>query len=293
MESKTTPEHSSLAGQMRSLKVEVDQIKGKVHGSFGKNGIALDQEIVNESLPQNLKMMRVTDYYGSTDAEEHLGRFENAAMLHCYTDMIKFQVFLTTLVKSAQQWFNQLEPDSSKVKRVPERFVKRFNSLALEILNCPSKVLISALSQGLRGGDLLRSLVKRAPSPYDDLLARVEKYINVEEAQRQQRDDKKMEGKEERYARPREPSNGEKGDLGRFLRYTPLKVYKECAMEICEDEDVLSHPHSTGAEKKISAQKGDARKYCTFHREYRHDTSEYQRLDKEIEKAIQSSPWLK
>ncbi|KAL0430492.1 UNVERIFIED_CONTAM: hypothetical protein Sradi_0675200 [Sesamum radiatum] len=39
---------------------------------------------------------------------EHLSRFENAALLHRYTDGIKCRVFVTTFVGAAQQWFNQL-----------------------------------------------------------------------------------------------------------------------------------------------------------------------------------------
>ncbi|XP_073136979.1 uncharacterized protein [Henckelia pumila] len=165
--------------------------------------------------PHNFKMMRIGDYDGSIDPEEHLGRFENAAMLHCYTDRIKCKVFCTTLVKSVQQWFNQLKPGSitsfesfsgmflhqftsrkrhkktslslfdirRKENESLRDFVKRFNSMVLEIPSCPTEVLISAFTQGLKGSDLFRSVVKAALSTYDDLLAQVEKYINVEETQ--------------------------------------------------------------------------------------------------------------
>ncbi|KAL0303218.1 UNVERIFIED_CONTAM: hypothetical protein Sradi_6189900 [Sesamum radiatum] len=39
---------------------------------------------------------------------EHLLRFENAALLHRYTDGIKCHVFVTIYARAAQQWFNQL-----------------------------------------------------------------------------------------------------------------------------------------------------------------------------------------
>lgn len=138
-------------------------------------------------------------YYGGSDPREHLGRFENAAMLHCYSDRIKCKVFLTTLVKSAQQWFDQLVPESItffqdfsevflhqftiskrhkkttlslfEIKRLEgealREFVRRFNTATLEVTTCPSEVQINAFTQGLKGGDLFRSLVKRAPTTYD------------------------------------------------------------------------------------------------------------------------------
>ncbi|KAL0294038.1 UNVERIFIED_CONTAM: hypothetical protein Sradi_6905900 [Sesamum radiatum] len=39
---------------------------------------------------------------------EYLSRFENAALLHRYTNGIKCRVFITTFAGAAQQWFNQL-----------------------------------------------------------------------------------------------------------------------------------------------------------------------------------------
>ncbi|XP_073121625.1 uncharacterized protein [Henckelia pumila] len=130
-------------------------------------------------------------------------------------------------------------------------FVKRFNSMELEIPSCPSEVLISTFTQRLEGGDLFQSLVKRTPYTYDDLLARVEKYINVEETQKQQREDRnEVEGRGER-------------------RPTRLEQRKDI-------------PRAT-----------DTSKYCNFHREYGHDTSECQKLDREIEKAIQNNSKVK
>lgn len=69
--------------------------------------------------------------------------------------------------------------------------MRRFNAATLEVPTCPPEVQISTFTQGLKGGDLFRSLVKRAPITYDELLARAEKYINVEEAQRQQRTERR------------------------------------------------------------------------------------------------------
>ncbi|XP_073031328.1 uncharacterized protein [Primulina eburnea] len=66
-------------------------------------------------------------------------------------------------------------------------FVQRFNSAALEIPAATPDIMISAFRQGLRGGEFFKSLVKKPPSSYDDLLARAEKYVNLKDAQRYRR----------------------------------------------------------------------------------------------------------
>ncbi|XP_073033901.1 uncharacterized protein [Primulina eburnea] len=175
--------------------------------------------ILEEGLPPNFRQSNVGEYDGHTDPEEHLGRFENAALLHQYSDGVRCRIFLGTLVRSAQQWFNTLQPNSIRsfedfsaaflhrfasnkrhqknywsmfVMKQQENetlreFVKRFNSAALEIPADTPNIMISAFTQGLRGGEFFKSLVKKPPSSYDDLLSRAEKYINLEDAQRYRR----------------------------------------------------------------------------------------------------------
>ncbi|XP_073119532.1 uncharacterized protein [Henckelia pumila] len=156
------------------------------------------------------------EYDGSSDPEEHLGRFENAALLHRYSDSIKCRVFFTTLVKSAQQWFNLLQPGSIRsfndfssaflhqfasskkylktslslfnlkqfeVEPLRE-YVQRFNTAALEVPAATADTLVNSFTQGLRGGEFFKSLVKKPPLTYDELLSRAEKYVNLEDTQR-------------------------------------------------------------------------------------------------------------
>ncbi|XP_073304110.1 uncharacterized protein [Primulina huaijiensis] len=136
-------------------------------------------------------------------------------MLHQYSDGVKCRVFLGTLVRSAQQWFKTLQPNSirsfedfsdaflhrfASSKRQQRNylslfgmkqqeaetlreFIQRFNSAALEIPAATPDIMRSAVTQGLRGGKFFKSLVKKPPLSYDDLLARAEKYMNLEDAQ--------------------------------------------------------------------------------------------------------------
>lgn len=67
-------------------------------------------------------------------------------------------------------------------------YIRRFNKAALEVPSCAPETKTTAYTQGLREGDLFRSLVKKQPRDFEDLLFRTEKYINMEEAQRQKRE---------------------------------------------------------------------------------------------------------
>lgn len=69
------------------------------------HGTLFSDRIIQEKLPHNFRPLQVDDYNGIVDQEEHLGHFENFALLHQYSNGVKCQIFLTTLVRSAQQWF--------------------------------------------------------------------------------------------------------------------------------------------------------------------------------------------
>ncbi|XP_073064145.1 uncharacterized protein [Primulina eburnea] len=184
-----------------------------------KRGSPFSLAILEEGLPPNFRQSNVGEYDGHTDLEEHLGRFENAALLYQYSDEVSCRVFLGTFVRLAQQWFNTLQSNSIRtfedfssvflhrfasskkhqknylsllvVKQQEaetlREFVQRFNNTSLEIPAATPDIMISFFTQGLRGGEFFKSLVKKLQSSYDDMLSRVEKYVNLEDAQRHKR----------------------------------------------------------------------------------------------------------
>ncbi|KAL0402714.1 UNVERIFIED_CONTAM: hypothetical protein Slati_4301300 [Sesamum latifolium] len=145
----------------------------------------------------------------------HLSRFENAALLHRYTDGIKCHVFAITFARAAQQCFNQLPvgaigsfknsdlfflhqfASNRKLRKTElslfavrqkdneplKEYLQRFNAAALEVPSATQEVKASAFSQGLLDGDFFKSLAKKPVSKFDALLDRAAKYINMEDAQ--------------------------------------------------------------------------------------------------------------
>ncbi|KAL0453054.1 UNVERIFIED_CONTAM: hypothetical protein Slati_1283500 [Sesamum latifolium] len=73
-----------------------------------RKGIPFTEVVMVDELPVNCRNPAITEYDGTTDPLEHLACFENAALLHRYTDGIKCRVLVTTFARAAQQWFNQL-----------------------------------------------------------------------------------------------------------------------------------------------------------------------------------------
>ncbi|KAL0420364.1 UNVERIFIED_CONTAM: hypothetical protein Slati_3059300 [Sesamum latifolium] len=157
--------------------------------------------VMADELPINCRTPTITEYDGTTDPMEHFARFENATLLHRYTDGIKCRVFVTTFARAAQQWFNQLPVG------VIGSF-QEFRSLLLHQFSCSRKlrkielslIAASAFSQGLLDGDFFKSLAKKRVSKSDALLARAAKYINMEDAQaakKESRGEKRKEVKEQ------------------------------------------------------------------------------------------------
>ncbi|XP_073154026.1 uncharacterized protein [Henckelia pumila] len=196
------PDQNIHLEEIKKLKEEMKHLRKK-------------QEILDADLPNHFKLPHVGEYEGKGDPEEHLARFENAALLHKYSDQIKCRSFLTTLIGPAQQWFNMLRPGeikefkdfsksflhhfASRKKRPNTTFslfaikkrehenlrayIRTFSALALEVPMATPDLLISAFMQGLDTKYFLKSLIKRPPETYEELLARAEKYVNMEEIQ--------------------------------------------------------------------------------------------------------------
>ncbi|KAL0456178.1 UNVERIFIED_CONTAM: hypothetical protein Slati_0957000 [Sesamum latifolium] len=180
-----------------------------------RQGVPFTEVVMADELPMNYRTPAITEYDGTTDPVEHLAHFENAALLHRYTDDIICRVFVTTCARAAQQWFNQLPPgaigsfqefrslflhqfaNSRKLRKIElsvfavrqkdneplKEYLQRFNVAALEVPSATLEVKASAFSQGFLDGDFFKSLAKKSVSKFDAILAQAAKYINMEDAQ--------------------------------------------------------------------------------------------------------------
>ncbi|XP_073049611.1 uncharacterized protein [Primulina eburnea] len=274
---ETQPIQSGEISEMGEMWKEIRMLRQQVgsRAPVPKKGSPFSLAILEEGLPPSFRQPNVGEYDGHTDPEEHLGRFENAALLHQYTDGVKCRVFLGTLVSSAQQWFNTLQPNSicsfedfsvaflhrfvsskrhqknylslfvmkQQEAETLREFVQHFNNAALEIPAATPDIMISAFTQGLRGGEFFKSLVKKPPSSYDDLLARAEKYVNLEDAQRYRRMENRPggsraegaeKGGKKRGAREREEDRNR--NRGPFSSHVPLNRNRDKVMEVRESE---------------------------------------------------------
>ncbi|XP_075489717.1 uncharacterized protein LOC142528562 [Primulina tabacum] len=290
--SKSPTVAEELMELRQKMKVLEGQLERRSVARAVPRGCPFSDIIVREPLPGNFKSANVKDYDGNADPEEHLVRFENMAMLHCYTDRIKCKVFLTTLVDSAQRWFKGLTSQSIssfgdfqkvflqhfssskkykktafslfEVKQNPEEslraYIRRFNRVALDVPTCATETKTTAFTQGLREGEFFKSLTKKVPGDFEDLLSRAEKYINMEEAQKQKRDAVRKE-KGDRMSKPDERGQ-KKGNTWHFSHHVPLKIARErevqeCSRDLAPDYQ-LSRPEKSG--------------FCSFHKVCHHNT---------------------
>ncbi|KZV58620.1 hypothetical protein F511_43695 [Dorcoceras hygrometricum] len=126
------PPPDQQSEEIRKLREEVARMRKERSSApppLPPREVPFSAEVLAAKLPQHFKFPDVGEYDGMGDPEEHLSRFENFALLYQYDDPIKCRVFLTTLVRYAQQWFNRLPTGSIKsFKDFSQVFLLQFAS---------------------------------------------------------------------------------------------------------------------------------------------------------------------
>ena len=173
-------------------------------------------EVLHFPLPTKFIMSQIEAFDGMKDPVDHLNTYKNQMELHGYQDPVRCRAFSITLKVSALVWFNRLPPASVSsfkelsiafvsyfigarkywkpsyhlltIKQGPSEnlrsYVQRFNSESLRVDIPDEKFSITAFIAGLgiQSIDLLFSISKNPQASMVEVLAKVEKYINSEEA---------------------------------------------------------------------------------------------------------------
>ena len=171
-------------------------------------------------------------------------------------------------------------------------YITRFNKEALSINEMDDKILVAAFTNGLRNGKFLFSLYKNDPKTMSDVLYRATKYMTVEYAllAREEKPRKRERQEDTRQDRGRKMARtGEqredrrsKPPIGKFTSFTPLIAQIDQVLMQIKDEEVL---------KFLGKLKGDPSKrsrdkYCCFHRDHGHNTTDCYDLKQQIEALI-------
>ncbi|XP_057953804.1 uncharacterized protein LOC131148085 [Malania oleifera] len=164
-----------------------------------------------------------------------------------------------------------------------KKFMHCFNTATLEICNLDMGVALAALTMALQLESFLYSLRKKPSMDIGELMARAQKYINLEEmmdtrgsrVEWKRKSSNREMGESYRSAKRQETSTLHaspkiRGQPSKFSTYTPLNVpHYELLMQI-RKKDYISwlEPMRTTLHKR------NVSKFWAFHRDHGHDTEE-------------------
>ena len=173
-------------------------------------------EVLHFPLLEKFKMHQIETFDGTKDPIDHLNTYKNQMELHGYQDPVRCRAFAITLKGPGLAWFNRLPPSSissftelsiafvshfigARTYRKPSyhlmiikhssqeslrSYVQRFNTESLKVDILEEKFAITAFIAGLgvQSKDLMFSISKNPQASMVEVLTKIEKYINDEEA---------------------------------------------------------------------------------------------------------------
>ena len=171
-------------------------------------------------------------------------------------------------------------------------YIFHFNKEALSIDEADDKILVAAFTNGLRKGKFLFSLYKNDSKTMSEVLYRATKYMNAEDAlsareekprKRERQDDiRQDQGRKKARTGDRWDERRPKPPGGRFTSFPPLTALVDQVLMQIKDEEALTYP----GKLKGDPNKHSKDKYCRFHRDHGHDTTDCYDLKQQIKALI-------
>nr|XP_023905363.1 uncharacterized protein LOC112017125 [Quercus suber] len=131
-------------------------------------------------------------------------------------------------------------------------YIARFNKKALFIDESNDKILMAVFTNGLQNGKFLFSLYKNDPKTMSNVLYRVTKYMNAEDAllarkekpRKRKRQEESKQDKGRKIARTGDKRDDRRSKLPteRFARFTPLNTSIDQVLMQIKDEGALTFP---------------------------------------------------
>nr|XP_023877196.1 uncharacterized protein LOC111989636 [Quercus suber] len=248
---------------------------------------------------------------GLKDPQDHLNTFKTILGLQQPPDEILYRSFLTTLKRVAREWFTKLPTSSidsfeqlsntflrdivggqhpkrpadhlltirQREKETLKSYVKRFSQETLEVDEADDKVQLTTFKARLKSRELVVSLAKNPPKMIAEMLLKVQKYMNAEDAlvtiKDVERPGDKGRKEDDRRGRKRERPNCQTNDRSK-------RKDKKTSRKI-KDEHYLKWPRPLHSSPNLR----DKKKYCRFHKDHGYYTEDCRDLKEQIEELIQ------
>ena len=171
-------------------------------------------------------------------------------------------------------------------------YITQFNKEALSIDEADDKILMAAFTNGLWKGKFIFSLNKNDPKTMSDVLYRATKYMNAKDVllareekprkRERQEDTQQDRGRKLARTRERRDDRHSKPLTGRFTSFTPLTAPIDQVLMQIKDEGTLTF----AGKLKGDPSKRPRDKYCRFHRDHEHDTTDCYDLKQQIKAFI-------
>ncbi|XP_061340717.1 uncharacterized protein LOC133287174 [Gastrolobium bilobum] len=267
-------------------------------------------------------------YDGSSDPKEFVTVFRAAMSLRGESDSLLCRTFPVFLRKQALEWFTGLPVNSIDswsdlslrfiqqfahcgpqpktthnlcgVRQKPgekvREYYERFQAEARQVKGLENQTYLLLFTTRLQPGGLADSLAKKGPATKEELMERIQKYIDLEEFRSSQ---KQIEQgfREATFRRPDKPAGrgqfderrprvvGERFREAYKIDFTPLNTSRAQILKEVMSTEMRNVPRPPLI--RSSYAQADKTKWCEFHRGYRHYTNDCFNLQNVIERLIQ------